>query len=215
MTRPEIIYVVGLQKTGLGSLNAMFARAGYKRSRGRDVSRENKRVLRDYIDRKSPNADTYFRNDTLFVDWPAPLFYKEAFHRFGDRARFILSLRSSPEKWINSLKTHSLTVQPWRSKHRLIYGYRRPHGREKEHIEYYNNHAASVRKFFADNDAMHLLCEVCVEEPASVDRMLEKLSLSDAGLAHEHRNTGRERVEKFAMRTIYNRVAIRLDGLFR
>ncbi len=215
MERPEIIYVLGLQKTGLGSLAIMFGKAGYTRSRSRRLSRMRKRILREVLTGNSPSLDEYFAGDTLFNDWPAPLLYKEAYRRFGDRARYILSTRSSPEKWVNSLITHSLTFSAGQRKHQLIYGSKYPHGREKEHIEFYNNHIRKVREFFAEQGAQHLLCEVTIEDEGSVQKMLRALGLENVGLAHEHRNTGKERLEKFSSRKIYNSLLVRMNGVFR
>jgi Sulfotransferase domain len=215
MSRPEIIYIVGLQKTGIGSLSTMFSKAGYKRTRTRKHSRMLKRILMERLTGKSPNLDLYFAGDTLFADWPAPFLYREAYERFGDRARYILSMRSSPEKWLDSLKTHSLTFSAGQSKHQLIYGSKYPDGREKEHIDYYNNHIKEVRKFFSEKHANHLLCETCIEDEASVQKMLEKLELGDADLSREHRNTGKARLEKFSTRKVYNSLMIRMINSFR
>ena len=215
MSRPEIIYMVGLQKTGLSSLATMFSKAGYKRTRTRQHSRMLKRILMERLTGKSPNLDEYFTGDTLFADWPAPLLCREAYEHFGDRARYILSMRSSPEKWLDSLKTHSLTFSAGQSKHQLIYGAKYPHGREKEHIDYYNNHLSNIRRFFSENNAGHLLCEVCIENEELVRNLLERLGLPDADLSHEHRNKGKERLEKFSTRRVYNSVMIRMMNAFR
>jgi hypothetical protein len=211
VSRPEVIFVLGLQKTGLGSLAMMFEKAGYFRTRSRLASRGRKRILQDVIAGKQPDLEPYFSGDTLFVDWPAPLLYRQAYQRFGDRARYILSMRSSPDKWIKSLKTHSLTFQPTQSKHQLIYGSKYPHGREQEHIDYYNSHVEAARNFFGHEKANDLFCEVLIEDASSVSNMLKFLRLEEADLKHEHANTGQARLEKFSIRKKYNGFVLKAD----
>jgi hypothetical protein len=215
VSRPEIIFAFGLQKTGLGSLAMMFEKAGYYRTRSRLASRERKRILQEIAAEKQPNLDAYFAKDTLFIDWPAPLLYRQAYQKFGGRARYILSLRSSPDKWIESLKTHSLTFQPRQSKHQIIYGSKYPQGHEKEHIDYYNEHNESARKFFANQNAGGLFCEVLIEDASSVRNMLTFLNLQDLDLAHEHANTGQARLEKFSIRKKYNNFVLKAGQYLR
>jgi hypothetical protein len=215
VSRPEIIFAFGLQKTGLGSLAIMFEKAGYCRTRSRLASRERKRILREITAEKQPNLDVYFADDTLFIDWPAPLLYRQAYQKFGDRARYILSLRSSPDKWIDSLKTHSLTFQPRHGKHQIIYGSKYPQGRENEHIDYYNEHNELARNFFSSQNAGGLFCEVLIEDTSSVQNMLSFLNLQDFDLAHEHANTGQARLQKFSIRKKYNNFVLKVDQYLR
>jgi hypothetical protein len=204
MSRPEIVYIAGLQKTGLGSLATMLEKAGYYRTRTSRASKLRNKILKDVLSNGKPDLRAYFATDTLFVDWPAPLLYKEAFFHFGERAKYILSVRSSPEKWLNSLKTHSLTFSPGQWKHQLIYGAKYPHGHEEQHIEYYLNHIESVKAFFEGRDASHLLDEVCIEDEVSAKEMLRNIGITEGEIALEKVNTGEQRLEKFSMRKIYN-----------
>jgi hypothetical protein len=214
MSRPEIIFVLGLQKTGLGSLAMMFEKFGYYRTRSRRASRVRNQTLKEVIGGQQPDLNAYFSDDTLFIDWPAPLLYKEAYRRFGDRARFILSMRSSPDKWVESLKTHSLTFQPGQNKHQIIYGFKYPHGHEQEHINYYEQHKEDVRKFFATQGVDHLFCEVCIEDTSSVKDMMRFLGFENVEFNHEHTNTGKHRLEKFFIRKKYNNFVIKINRLF-
>jgi hypothetical protein len=213
MSRPEIIFMLGLQKTGLGSLAMMLEKAGYYRTRSRAVSRTRKRILQDIASGKQPDLDAYFSGDTLFVDWPAPLLYTQAYQRFGLRARYVLSTRSSPEKWLKSLKTHSLTFQPRQGKHQIIYGSKYPHGHEQEHIDYYNKHNEKARNFFASQAVSDVFYEVTIEDASSVHNLFEFLNFEDLGLEHEHANTGQARLEKFSIRTKYNNFILQMQNI--
>lgn len=215
MSRPEIIFVLGLQKTGLGSLAAMFEKAGYYRTRSRKASHIRNEVLRNVTSGEQPKLDSYFSNDTLFVDWPAPLLYRDAYERFGPRARYILSMRSSAQKWLDSLKTHSLTFQPKQNKHQQIYGHKYPHGHEEEHIAYYERHNEAVQTFFYGGPAAELYCEVCVEDRSSVLNMLRFLDLEGQGLENIHTNSGKERLKKFSLRKKYNSYILKMRNALK
>lgn len=214
MSRPEIIFVLGLQKTGLGSLATMFEKAGYRRTRSRRASHVRNRTLENVLIGKEPDLGEYFSGDTLFVDWPAPLLYKDAYQRFGGRARYILSVRSSPAKWVESLKTHSLTFQPRQRKHQIIYGFKYPHGYEKEHAAYYDKHNEAARNFFASQNADDFFCEVLIEDTSSVRNMLKFLCLEDLELKHEHTNTGQARLSEFSIRKKYNNSILKVKQYF-
>jgi hypothetical protein len=55
-----------------------------------------------------------------------------------------------------------LTTDPDRPMRPVIYGYKYPHGYEREHLEFYERHNRQVREFFARR-APQLLLEVCWE----------------------------------------------------
>jgi Sulfotransferase domain len=83
--------------------------------------------------------------------------------RYGDRARYVLTTRISSSIWLDSLKRHSLRTDPNTHCRLLAYGYTYPHGLEKQHIDIYERHNREVRAFFQDQNAKHLLLEVCWE----------------------------------------------------
>jgi hypothetical protein len=123
-------------------------------------------------------------------------------------------MRSSPDKWINSLKTHSLSFQPKHNKHQIIYGFKYPHGHEQEHIDFYERHNEEAREFFRSQSANDLFCEVCIEDTASVQGMMRFLGLGDLQFTHEHTNTGKHRMKKFFIRKQYNNFVLKIDRLF-
>jgi Sulfotransferase domain len=98
-----------------------------------------------------------------FCDWPYPLMYRELFERYGETARFILTVRSTPEIWLASYKAHPLRSNPLSNSHRLVYGYDDPHGREAEHLAFYERHNAAVRRFFKARAGRSRLLEICWE----------------------------------------------------
>ena len=99
-----------------------------------------------------------------FEDWPWPLMYRQVFEKYGETARYVLTRRNTPEAWLESLKAHTLATNPHNNPRKRIFGFDYPHGAEAQHIAFYENHLAEVRKYFAEQNAAHVLCEVCWEE---------------------------------------------------
>lgn len=100
------------------------------------------------------------RKHDAFEDWPWPLLYQE-FYREFDNAKFILTIRESPEIWHHSLSSHATRTGPTEYR-KMIYGHEMPHNFVKEDIEFYNKHNEQVIQFFKENDPSKLLV-VCWE----------------------------------------------------
>ncbi len=143
MGKPFKIFGIGLNKTGTTTLKLALRRLGY-----------------DHSKRQTPLARAWLEGDLApiwaeadahesFEDWPWPLLYRELWDRYGDRARYILTTRSSAERWVESLKKHSERTSGVMIR-QGIFGYKFPHGVEAEHAAFYERHNAEVRSFFAD-----------------------------------------------------------------
>ncbi|SEP99527.1 hypothetical protein SAMN05216548_102129 [Faunimonas pinastri] len=180
------VFGIGLNKTGTSTLGECLMTLGY-----RHVSFRSD-MLGHWTRRHfTPILDETEKFDS-FEDWPWPLLFKEFYWRYGDRARFVLTRRSSPEVWVESLKKHSLNTHPDRPMRPVIYGYKYPHGREREHVAFYERHNAEARAFFA-REAPHLLLELCWEDGDRWDKLCAFLGhpVPDAPFPHiKPRSTG-------------------------
>ena len=96
------VFVVGLPKTGLTSLLHALTQLGYK------THGTNKKGLKALLRGDLETVDRYFQEYEAFLDWPVPLLYRRLFESYGKDAKYILTLRKSPETWVESLKRHSL-----------------------------------------------------------------------------------------------------------
>lgn len=157
MAKPFKVFGIGLNKTGTSSLKLALRRLGFDHSRRKmSFSRE---YFRGNMDVVFEEAETH----ESFEDWPWPLVYKDMFAKYGSEARYVLTTRISADVWLKSIKTHAERVRG-REIRRKIYGYPFPHGVEENYIAYYENHNAEVRRFFAENNATHLLSDLCWEK---------------------------------------------------
>jgi hypothetical protein len=74
--------------------------------------------------------------------------FKQLDARYPD-AKFVLTERSSPQKWIDSLKNHSERSGTERVRE-IAYGHPMPHGHEDELMAFYAAHGRAVREHFVD-----------------------------------------------------------------
>ncbi|WP_321342616.1 sulfotransferase [Breoghania sp.] len=166
------IFCFGLPKTGLTSLLQFMKDHGY-------ASGRRARHLRSAFFKHDFEAlEEGYDDGCFFCDIPTPFVYEAVFAKYGDRAKYILTVRETPELWYQSLLRHNIYAHPLRHKHRRTFGRFYPHGFEREHIEFYERHNERVKDFFyaraadrflvmkvAEPDAVETLCQFLEIEP--------------------------------------------------
>lgn len=153
-SKPVKVMVIGLSKTGTSSLNRMLTALGYR------VCGPRKDVLARVRNGEMSAVDELLESYDAFEDWPWPLTYRYVLERYGKRVKFILSLRSTTDKWLASITAHGFRTSVRKSM-KLSYGHYRPFGREEEFRAIYECHNEEVRRFFAQHPGQ--LIEVCLE----------------------------------------------------
>ncbi len=154
-----LVFGLGLSKTGTTSLGAALKLLGYR----------HKSYDLELLERWSAGrVDDVFRGMAgygSFEDWPYPLMYDEIMRRFGRSARYVLTVRSSPEVWLESLKGHAMRAPPDRSRyHKMAYGFEYPHENERAYLKIYRDHVDRVREAATRHGLSHMLIEVCWEQ---------------------------------------------------
>lgn len=150
------VFGVGLNKTGTTSLKLAFQKLGYRHFDRRP------RAFRLYKNKRWQALFDLIADFESFEDWPWPLMVPQLLDRFGSRAKFILTRRTSAEAWLDSLKSQSLKTHPVNNPRRDIFGFAFPHGAERQHIAFYERHLETTRHFFADKPGQ--MVELCWEE---------------------------------------------------
>lgn len=155
--KPYRVFGIGLNKTGTSTLKIAMQQIGYNHYP------RNHRMYKEYregnLERIFDEISTY----NSFDDWPWPLMYKELFWHYGDAARFVLTYRSSPAVWVESLKRHA-DITPYSKIRKTVYGHCHPRGHEAEHEKIYRDHLNEVRRFFASQNAEDQLLACCWED---------------------------------------------------
>ena len=151
------VFGVGLNKTGTSTFGKCMEVLGYTH-----VSYRSDLLQQYLIGRIDPIIVETKRFDS-FEDWPWPLLYERLYEEYKDQARYVLTVRISADVWLKSLKKHCLNTDPDRPMRAPIYGYKYPHGYEREHMIFYERHNSNVRKFFSTK-ASHLFTEICWEK---------------------------------------------------
>jgi len=170
--RPKI-FCVGLSRTGTTTFNAVMTRLGF-------LARSGPSGLglalyeRGRFDDICAIADGY---DCL-CDLPYPLLYDKLAERYPD-SLFVLTTRSSEDKWLESLRALNLRNGPTEA-FRTAYGCYEVAGHEDQLLALYREHNESVRQFFAGSDRF---VEVCWEEGDGMQKIGAMLGIDVAGLS--------------------------------
>ncbi|MFP3944830.1 MAG: sulfotransferase family protein [Alphaproteobacteria bacterium] len=157
--RPRV-FCLGLSKTGTSSFRDALKILGYR------VTPMNKRIAREVERGETAGALETIDQAEALEDMPWPLLFREIFGRHGTDARYVLTVRTSPEKWLASVKKHQLQGHIEKALFLRWPGvrYRYAFGFEEEYLRAYEAHNASVREFFRANGAGHVLLEACWED---------------------------------------------------
>jgi hypothetical protein len=176
------IFGIGLNKTGTTTLAQCGRILGFScASADRDLLEDV--VLRRDFSRVRKKIEQY----DLFEDWPWPLIYKELDELFPG-SKFILTVRKSAEKWLQSLENHSMKTHPFKHCRKLAYGYNYPHKHEKEHLGFYVRHNEEVREYFRGRHEDFL--ELCWENGQGFAELCDFLDCEVPEMKFPHANKG-------------------------
>jgi Sulfotransferase domain len=186
------VFGIGLNKTGTTTLGQCFERLGLTHT---GCSRE---LLEDFRVRGDLRAtfEVADRFDS-FEDWPWPLLYRELDQRYPG-SKFVLTLRRDPETWLKSLKEMSLRTRPLHHCRKLAYGYHYPHGREQEHLQFYERHRREVLDYFRDRPQDLLV--LCWEDGAGWPELCAFLGRPVPAVPLPHANRGESAVAPWRRR---------------
>lgn len=152
------VFGIGFNRTGTSSLKLALKKLGF------NVLVRNGQFVKRYSNDRTKWILNNIEEWDAFQDWPWPMLHVDLLDHLGEDARFILTRRATPEKWVESLKKHSERTNPDSHQRRVMLGYDYPHGLEEEHIALYDNHLKRVRLHFKAQGKEHLLKEMCWEE---------------------------------------------------
>ena len=167
---------VGFNKTGTKTLGVCLRHWGLKHMTF------NKKVINYWRNGDYASLMQIVDDFDSFEDWPWPLIYEQIDAAFPG-SKFILTRRKDSETWFTSLCNHADRTGPTVYRE-YVYGHSMPHKHKKEHIEVYERHIHSVRKYFEGrpND----LLEVCWEEGDGWAELSTFLGQMSPGIAFPH-----------------------------
>jgi len=172
------VFGIGLNKTGTKTLGACFSMLGYRNATF------NMDLLNEYSQGNIAAIMDYCKGYDSFEDWPWPLLYKQIDKRYPD-AKFILTIRSSPEVWYNSLVKHARKTGPTLAR-KIVYGFENPFDHKNEHIAIYLKHNKDVIKYFDSRPGK--LLGVCWENGDEWDKLSAFLGFGIPKMAFPHLN---------------------------
>lgn len=178
MNNEQKVFCIGLGRTGTTTFGKCMKTLGYKHVtgpilKGLALARINKSRLFRVID-----------NHNSFADYPWPYLY-ETLHKRYPSALFILTTRSSPQAWFDSLLKHSDRRGPTEA-HLLAYGCYTPHSYEQDLKDLYESHNKKVRDYFSGSSNF---IEICWEQGDSWERLCSFLGCpqpQERNIPHEN-----------------------------
>lgn len=151
------VFGIGLNRTGTSTLRLASRSLGFR------FGRKHGWLMGQYRAGNFAKIFEFAEDFGVFEDWPWPLMYQELLAHYGDRARYVLTVRESPEKWLNSIKQHSQRTKAVKSPREAVFGYAYPHGVEDKYMAFYTRHNQEVEAHFAAQGASGLLKKLCWE----------------------------------------------------
>lgn len=144
------VFGIGLNKTGTTSLGRALEILGFENHISCDLE-----LTKKWSENDLEPIFEIARTNNNFEDWPWPLMFRELYEEFED-AKFILTMRKTPEAWYKSLCDHSLRTGPTEYR-KLVYGFYMPQDFMEKYLEFYKQHNRDVIDFFRRNASEKLL----------------------------------------------------------
>lgn len=152
MTDPDqLIFCIGLNKTGTTSLLQAFLRLGIRTCDGL-ANRFDRGAFSALAD-KAALVESHFADYVAFEDVPWPAVWRDLYNRYP-QARFILTTRNR-DSWLRSVLAHFGEIHD--PIHQWIYGSACPVGHEESWLEVFDTHNAAVLAFFAAQSSARFL----------------------------------------------------------
>jgi hypothetical protein len=189
--RPKV-FGIGLNKTGTKTLARYLRQLGY-----RHRSYDSNNVY------ESPSFDLYAAGETEALlsiadefdsaeDWPWPLLFRDLDKRYPT-AKFVLTVRSSAERWFRSLCNMAVRLGPLPLYEKMVYGYSMPQGHFEELADIYHRHEQEVLAHFQGRPEK--LLRICWDDgDAEVERLAQFLGAQAGALQPAHVNASPKRL---------------------
>ena len=156
--KPKVLGL-GLSRTGTKSLREALMFLGYSNHTWDPILHE--RWFAGDLQALYAATDTH----DCVEDWPFLAIYRELMDRYGEQARYVLTLRRSPEIWLDSVIAHANRIPAHHAIHRsMAFGYDDPENYRAEYLAYYDRHNDGVRAAIAERGLGHCFAEVCWEK---------------------------------------------------
>lgn len=189
------IFCIGLNKTGTTSIGDALSRLGYNRS-GWDPNHSGNLTMRWHENKITPLLHKKLMSADAFEDLPWPLYY-EFLDTICPNAKFILTVRESPEMWLESMRKHiarqlrTSSIEGDRGwvGHFLIYGSYNPQADADKYLKVYNEHNAGIRARFAGRPGK--LLEMCFENRDGWEVLCDFLNVPVPDAPFPHSNAAK------------------------
>lgn len=177
------VFGIGLNKTGTTTLGEALKLLGY-RHHGLSLDLLDEWLKNGF----SEDIKQVIEENDAFEDWPWPLMWIEL-ARFYPDAKFVLTIRSSSEKWFESQCKHIIRYPDTRRENLMIYGCEDPKECRSIFVDYYINHNEKVKSWFIENGLSDRLLIVCWENGDGWKELCDFLDLTPPMFEFPHSNS--------------------------
>lgn len=171
--KKEKVFCIGLNKTGTTSIGDALEHLGYRRS-GWDPIKSSALILRWYEERLEPIHSHVHQYD-VFEDLPWPLLYKEMDIHY-ENARFILTVRKTPEIWLDSQIRHLNRIENYFGT-KLVYGSFSAERDPEMFLNRYIKHIEDVNSYFSGRP--HKLLQLTIQESLGWNELCNFLEIGN------------------------------------
>ncbi len=166
------IFCIGLSRTGTTTFNTVMSRLGFLARSG-----PSGLGLALYELGRFDDVCAIIDKYDCLCDLPYPLLYEQLSERYPD-SLFVLTTRSSEDKWLESLRALNLRNGPTEA-FRIAYGCYEVANNETHLRDFYRSHNDAARKFFAGSER---LVEVSWEHGDGLQKIARLLKIDAAGI---------------------------------
>ncbi|MFW6281311.1 MAG: sulfotransferase family protein [bacterium] len=186
---------IGLQKTGTSSFTEAAKILGFKPAIHGGAEKYNKPDLQLYAEGETNKiVDTLSKYNSM-SDVPGALVWRELYEKHPN-SYFILTTRSSPEKWWTSVYNHYSSKDPdHECRHEyssyVLYGiWRLNKGYKDKCISVYNKHNEEIRNFFKNKNNF---TEICIDTDNKWEKLCGLLNMRIPKKPYPHKNKTKHR----------------------
>jgi hypothetical protein len=177
------VFGIGLSRTGTKTLGHALKMLGYSNHAWDPVLHE--RWFAGDLEPLFAMTDAV----DCVEDWPFLAIYRQLMDRYGDDARYVLTLRKDPEIWVESVIAHAKFQAPHAGPYRrMAFGYDDPENYRAEYIAYYERHNDGVRAAVVEYGLEHRFIEVCWEKGDGWNELCGLIGRSPPAVPFPHLN---------------------------
>lgn len=174
------IFCIGLPKTGTTSMNLALQRLGYT------CAPYDSELIETVAAGNLTYIDEFISRYDAFEDWPWPFIYEYLIKEYPE-AKFILTTRSNPNTWYQSILKHTKRNPSKKSLNLRKVFYQNQNVKDSEHYkQFYLSHNTNVINELKNKNISYI--KFCAENGDDYTQLCEFLNITPLKEVYPHSN---------------------------